>query len=103
MLRRRSSHGLITDLLPDEDLRLLQWALVLRPEQGTLIRGASGLRKLRWKQPGRGKRGGLRILYYWAPEEQRVYLVYVYAKAEKGDLTQEQIKQLGRLVREELK
>lgn len=94
---------LIADLLSDEDFRHLQWALVLRPEQGALVRGTGGLRKLRWKRPGGGKRGGLRVLYYWAPEVERIYLVYAFAKSDKSDLTQDQIKQLGRLVREELK
>ena len=58
---------LICDLLPDEQLRRLLLALMLRPEQGVLIPGGAGLRKIRWSQPGRGKRGGLRVLYYWDP------------------------------------
>lgn len=56
---------LISDLLSDEELRRLHFALLLRPEQGALIRGASGLRKVRWGQQGRGKRGGVRVLYFW--------------------------------------
>lgn len=42
-------------------------------------------------------------MYYWAPEEDRIYLVYAYAKAERKDLTKDQLRKLGRLVREELK
>ncbi len=94
---------LICQLLPDEELRRLQVALVLRPEQGTLIPGASGLRKLRWKQVGRGKRSGLRILYYWNKPTARLYMLYVYEKGRQADLTQRQIKTLGRIIREELK
>lgn len=45
--------------LDDGDYRALQLALVLRPEQGALIRGGAGLRKLRWGAEGRGKRGGV--------------------------------------------
>ena len=94
---------LIDALLPVEGLRSLQWALLLRPEQGALIKGASGLRKLRWSKAGGGKSGGVRILYYWAREEHRIYLVYAYSKTEKKDLTQDQVRKLGRFVREELK
>lgn len=94
---------LITELLSDEELRQLQLALVLRPEQGALIRGASGLRKVRWAKEGGGKRGGLRILYYWDKPAEQLYMIYVFEKARQADLTPAQVKELGRIVREELK
>ncbi len=56
---------LIKDFLPDESYRLLQQTILIRPEVGDLIRGGGGLRKIRWNVPGSGKRGGLRIVYYW--------------------------------------
>ncbi len=90
-------------LLDDEQYRALQLALVLRPEQGKLISGGAGLRKLRWGAEGRGKRGGVRTIYYWAVEEHVCFMLYVYAKNEQGDLTPAQVKALARLVREELK
>ncbi len=89
--------------LEDEAYRALQIALLLRPEQGALIPGTSGLRKLRWSAAGRGKRGGLRLIYYWAPAEQVVYMLYLYAKNEQGDLTPAQTRALVRLVREEFR
>jgi hypothetical protein len=89
--------------LDDEQYRALQLALLLRPEQGQLIPGARGLRKLRWGAEGRGKRGGVRTIYYWAVEEHVCYMLYVYAKNEQGDLTPAQAKALARLVREEFK
>ncbi|MEO8621260.1 MAG: type II toxin-antitoxin system RelE/ParE family toxin [bacterium] len=89
--------------LSDEQYRALQLALVLRPEQGALIPGGGGLRKLRWGAEGRGKRGGVRTIYYWAVDEQVCYMLYVYAKNEQGDLTSAQLKILARLVREEFK
>ena len=94
---------LIRDLLPDEEYRRLQLALVLRPDQGALIRGASGLRKIRWNQPGRGKSGGLRIFYYWDKQAERIYMIYAIEKTRQEDLSAQQAKALGRLVREELK
>jgi mRNA-degrading endonuclease RelE of RelBE toxin-antitoxin system len=57
---------------------------------------------LRWATAGRGKRGGLRLIYYWAPEQDAIYM-YLYAKNEQDDLTPAQVRQLGRLVREEFK
>lgn len=87
--------------LDDEQYRRLQTALMLRPEQGPIIRGAGGLRKVRWAGTGRGKRGGLRVIYFWAPAETAFYMLYVYTKAEQGDLTATQTRLLGRLVREE--
>jgi mRNA-degrading endonuclease RelE of RelBE toxin-antitoxin system len=92
----------IQRLLDDEQYRRLQIALVLRPHQGAVIPGSGGLRKLRWATTGSGKRGGLRVIYCWLPEEQVVYMLYAYAKSAQGDLTRAQVRQLGRLVREEL-
>ena len=89
--------------LDDEQYRHLQIALMLRPEQGALIPGSGGLRKLPWAKPESGKRGGLRIIYYWASAARVVYMLYAYAKNEQGDLTPAQTRTLGRLVREEFK
>jgi len=95
--------SLVRRHLSDEQYRGLQLALLLRPEQGVVIRGSGGLRKLRWALEGRGKRGGLRVIYYWAVEEQVCYMLYLYGKNEQGDLTPAQIRVLGKLVREEFK
>jgi len=59
--------AVVTALLSAEEYRELQLALLIRPEQGVLIRGSGGLRKLRWGVRGRGKRGGVRVIYYWHP------------------------------------
>jgi hypothetical protein len=93
----------IQNLLPDDDYRRLQTALLHRPEQGSLIPGAKGLRKLRWTLPEHGKRGGLRVLYYWDRPNEAIYMLFVYAKREEEDLTHSQIKVLARLIEEELK
>ena len=95
--------SVITRAITDDEYRSLQVALMLRPEQGPVIRGTGGLRKVRWARPGAGKRGGLRVIYYWAPVERAFYMVYAYSKNEQGDLTPAQARQLGQLVREEFK
>jgi hypothetical protein len=89
--------------LGDERYRALQLALVLRPGQGLLIPRGGGLRKLRWGAEDRGKRGGVRIVYYWAVAEDVCFMLYVYAKNEQGDLTAAQMRVLVRMVREEFK
>jgi len=75
----------------------------MRPEAGGLIRGSGGLRKIRWSLPGKGKRGGLRIIYYWDKPEDIFYMLTVYKKSKKEDLTRSQIKILRQLVEEWLK
>lgn len=94
---------IITGLLDDENYRGLQIALMLRPEQGPIVRGAGGLRKVRWAKAGAGKRGGLRVIYYWAPKEQAFFMLYAYAKSDQADLTPAQARVLGQIVREEFK
>ena len=89
--------------LDDERYRQLQIALMLRPAQGPVIGGSGGLRKVRWAVPGGGKRGGLRVIYYWAQTEHVIYMLFVYSGLEQGDVSAEQTRQLGRLVREEFK
>jgi mRNA-degrading endonuclease RelE of RelBE toxin-antitoxin system len=93
----------LKDHLNDEKYRALQTALLFRPEQGQLIKGCGGLRKIRWGGRGRGKRGGVRLIYFWHVEDQVFYMMYIYPKNVRDDLSPEQVKVLSRLVREELK
>jgi hypothetical protein len=91
----------VTALLGDENFAALQAALLLRPKRGAVIRGSSGLRKLRWSTPGSGKRGGMRLIYFWDEPSETYYLLYLYRKNEQEDLTARQLRVLTRLVREE--
>jgi mRNA-degrading endonuclease RelE of RelBE toxin-antitoxin system len=93
----------IRSVLSDDEYHSLQTALMLRPEQGAVIRGTGGLRKIRWGQSGRGKRGGLRLIYYWDRASVTIYMLYVYPKSKQEDLTPHQCRILSRLVREEFK
>ena len=94
---------LVKELLPDEGYRKLQEALLMRPETGELIRGGGGLRKIRWRTAGKGKRGGLRVIYYWDKPGDSFYMLTVYRKSMKADLTRNQLKILRQLVEEWLK
>lgn len=89
--------------LDDATYRALQLALLLRPEQGPVLVGSGGLRKLRWGTGDRGKRGGVRVIYYWDAPSETFYMLYLYAKNEQGDLTSAQLKLLRRIVEEEFR
>lgn len=89
----------IQRLISDDSYRMLQAALMLRPDAGNLIRGSGGLRKIRWNFPGTGKRGALRVIYYWSPPDT-IFMLYPYTKTEQEDLTPDQLKLLRRLVKE---
>lgn len=91
----------ITGLLSDDDLKALQWALMARPDRGNLIRGSGGLRKIRWARSGRGKRGGLRIIYYWHVPGSTILLLLAYRKSEQDDLTPAQLKILKSIIESE--
>ena len=95
--------GCLLETLTDDEYRSLQTALMLRPTHGAVIRGGGGLRKARWGAGGRGKRGGVRVIYYWDEAHATIYLLLIYRKVDQDDLTPQQLKVLRRLVREELK
>lgn len=88
--------------MDDEEYRLLQLALASRPDLGSLIPGSGGLRKLRWGLEGTGKRGGARVIYYWATKHDLILMLLAYAKARREDLDADQLRVLAKLVKEEL-
>jgi hypothetical protein len=91
----------VTQLLPDEQYRLLQASLIDRPDLGPVIPGGGGLRKIRWAAAGHGKRGGVRVIYYWAVAQDRILMLFIYAKNESADLTPAQVKMLRQIVEKE--
>ena len=93
----------IADALADDDYRVVQEALLRRPEQGDLIEGTGGVRKLRWREAGRGKRGGLRLIYYWHAERGIILMLFLYRKSEQKDLTADQKRALAKAVQQEFK
>lgn len=91
----------IVEQLNDDDYCAMQIAMILRPHLGRVIRHSGGLRKLRWPIPGGGKRGGLRAIYFWHESTETFYLLYLFGKSEREDLTAQQLRVLSRVVREE--
>jgi hypothetical protein len=88
--------------MSDDEYRLLQEALLRRPAQGDLIKDSGGLRKLRWAEKGRGKRGSLRVIYYWHANREMFLMLFVYSKNEQKDLTAQQRQVLAKIVRHEV-
>lgn len=93
----------VRELLDEENYRQFQLELVENPERGSVIPGSGGLRKMRWHGSGRGKRGGTRVIYYWATEREIILLLLIYPKNERDDLTPGQLEVLRRVVEGEFK
>jgi hypothetical protein len=91
----------VHELLTDDEYRALQTALIVRPTIGSVIVGSGGIRKMRWGRQGKGKSGGLRVIYYWAVSQEQLLMLFLYPKNEQGDLTLEQVKILRHIVEEE--
>jgi mRNA-degrading endonuclease RelE of RelBE toxin-antitoxin system len=92
----------IQHLVSDDDYRQLQLLLIKFPELGKLIKGSGGVRKLRWSSSGTGKRGGIRVLYYFINQLDQIYMLFAFSKSEVSDLSHEQLRLLKKVVSEEL-
>lgn len=84
----------VLQLLDDENYTMLQTHLASRPDAGNVIRGSGGLRKIRWAAKGHGKRGGVRVIYYWWIGRDRISMLFIYPKNEMDDLSATQLKLL---------
>ncbi len=78
---------LLMELLTDEEYAALQHVLVENPERGDVLKGGGGIRKLRHVLPGRGKSGGVRVIYYWLRHDGQIYMLLIYPKSKKDMLT----------------
>jgi hypothetical protein len=93
----------VTTLLTDDEYSQLQVALSAHPETGAIIPQSGGLRKVRWSMSGKGKRGGVRAIYYWVVSQDQILMLFMYPKNEKDDLTKQQLKVLREIVEKEFK
>lgn len=91
--------------LNDDEYRELQNRMAAAPELGDVMPGTGGFRKLRWTDPrrGKGRRGGLRVIYYYFPGEQQIWLMTLYDKDETSDLTPKQRQALKNAIEIELR
>jgi len=91
---------LLAGLLTDDEYASLQNVLAEDPEQGDIITGGGGIRKLRFALPGRGKSGGVRVIYYWLRDDGQIYMLLIYPKSKKDDLTERETALLRKFVKE---
>jgi hypothetical protein len=91
----------VQQILTNKEYLDLQAFLVNRPDAGPVIVGSGGLRKVRWGLRGKGKRGGARVIYYWAGVQEQLLMLLIYPKSEKDDLTPAQLETLRNIVKKE--
>ncbi|HDR2893262.1 TPA: type II toxin-antitoxin system RelE/ParE family toxin [Enterobacter asburiae] len=77
----------VKKLLDDDEYHKLQVFLATQPDYGDLIQNTGGLRKIRWLSGGRGKRGGVRVIYFHRTREFEIRLLLIYRKGIKDDLS----------------
>ena len=84
---------LIANYLDDDEYSHLQRNLLKSPRAGNLIRGSGGVRKVRWASRGKGKRGGIRVIYY-VPDGDSIWMLTVYSKGEADTIPGPVLKQI---------
>ena len=80
--------------LSDDEYAALQLSIAANPEAGEIVRGSGGVRKLRWSGSGRGKRGGLRVIYYLRTARGEVWMLTAYAKNEADSIPAHVLKRI---------
>lgn len=95
---------LLPDYLDDEAYSELQQVLTANPDAGEIMPGTGGFRKIRWADPrrGKGKRGGLRVIYYYLTEDHQIWMFTIYDKDEATDLNTRQKQALKQAIQAEL-
>ena len=86
--------GLVQSYLSDEEYAALQLSIAANPEAGDIVRGSGGVRKMRWSGSGRGKRGGIRVIYYLRSARGEIWMLTVYAKNEADSIPAHVLKRI---------
>ena len=96
---------IFTKLLPkylsDDEYRALQWYLLINPDAGDIVRGSGGVRKVRWAPEGKGKSGGVRIMYYWKNMAKEIWLLTLYSKSERATIPGHVLKRIAEEIENE--
>lgn len=89
---------LLPSYLNDDEYRGLQTYLMRKPEAGDLIRGSGGVRKVRWAPEGKGKSGGVRVIYYWKRPDDEIWMLTIYSKSERSTIPGHVLKQIAEAI-----
>lgn len=92
---------LVLDYLNDDEYRALQNYLLVTPDAGDIVRGSGGVRKVRWALEQKGKRGGIRVIYYWRPHANEIFLLTLYSKNERVTIPSHILKQIVQEISDE--
>lgn len=89
----------IQEYLSDDEYAALQHFLKEHPDSGDIVPLSGGVRKLRWNIKGRGKRGGIRVIYYWKNSENEIWMLTVYSKNEKENIPSHILKKIAQEIK----
>ena len=86
----------VYDYLSEEEYLGLQSFLLQYPEAGKVVRGSGGVRKVRWAMSGKGKSGGVRVIYYFKKADDEIWLLTIYSKNEVGNIPAHVLRQIAK-------
>lgn len=89
---------LLPDYLSDEDYQALQSYLMQKPDAGDIVRGSGGVRKVRWASNNKGKRSGIRAIYYWKKANHEIWMLTIYSKSEQSTIPGHILKQIAEAI-----
>ncbi|WP_257282030.1 MULTISPECIES: type II toxin-antitoxin system RelE/ParE family toxin [unclassified Endozoicomonas] len=89
---------LLSEYLSDDEYRMLQWHLQEKPESGDIVRGSGGVRKVRWAPEGKGKSGGVRVIYYWKKSDHEIWMLTIYSKSEQATVPGHILKKIAEAI-----
>lgn len=92
---------LLPNYLNDDEYRALQWYLLIYPDAGDIVRGSGGVRKIRWAPEGKGKSGGIRVMYYWKKSVEEIWLLTLYSKSERATIPGHVLKKIAEEIENE--
>jgi mRNA-degrading endonuclease RelE of RelBE toxin-antitoxin system len=87
---------LVTEFLTDDEFLGLQTFLLKYPDFGVIVPGTGGVRKVRWALPGKGKSGGVRVIYYWKAQQNEIWFLTIYKKSEKETIPAHILRQIAK-------
>lgn len=89
---------LLPKYLSDDEYRGLQSYLMQKPDAGDIVKGAGGIRKVRWASDGKGKSGGVRVIYYWKTADHEIWMLTIYSKSERSTIPGHILKQIAEAI-----